>query len=1313
MRKIIVLLVSILTSQLLHGQQYTANIKSFGVEHGLSHHDGRSVAVDSRGLIWVGTRNGLNRFDGKQFKSFFVENGLASNNVESVFADGEVLLCVHKSRTTEVIEAITLFHSVTETTLDFSEWFGIDGVDEGDIQLVHGNDGELVFKADFNGEAKWFLKRVEQETVEFEMNVPYEFLASSQDDTYWFHEWENKTVTHRDLSGKLLQTYSTKYLSNFWGKFYVDMHFGEDEEWLYAYDSLYRIVGNQVKLVDSLWGVAWHQNNLVPLPSEYVRKHPHTGLLWYSTNNASHLIDSSGRKYFSHEDKTQFVNNTDQFVDNVVLQPTSTGLNIISLYPSKFENFIDDAKSGYRGITNIGNDYLVCNVQGVMVLKENFKSEKKFISYVGDNVSATNGTTYTFGRSVINEIDEDQNLITRYIVPHVHEVWGMLAIDSFLLYSTNGFHQYNLQTREDRFIRSQKHPELNEATIYSIQRKSKNEFWLCSTSGLYTWNKTTDQFDKIIRSVDGVAEFQHLYDDGNSLWLASGGKGLVKYDKASKESRFFDFRHSATNITHSVYPDNHGNLWLSTDHGIVRFNIKQKEHTLFLKTDGLVNNEFNRISHFQDEDGRLVFGGVKGLVRFHPDSLANLTIAKPVLQPFVADVWIYRKGGNEITQVTNEFNENGTITIEPQDRFLSFDLATNSVEYYDRVRFRYKVDNDQEWKKLPSNRLAFNVLPFGSHEIVVQTSLPSGYVYDEQLRFEIVVLKPIYMRTWFIALILLVLSAASILIAAYRTKQLRKQKVLLEKEVKNRTQKIEEDKEIIEKQADELKSLDKMKNRFFANISHELRNPLTLIVGPVENLLNQEKVKVPSMVRSQMKLTLKNARSLQKRVNEILALSKIDSGKLKLTLSPVKLSDFIGRLVSVYESFASSGDLSLRYENTIDDDLVVKIDTDHMEKIVNNLLSNALKHAPLGSTVSVNLKKSGSHHYCISVTDTGKGVNEAEQEKIFDRYYQSKEGEKAGGTGLGLALSNELAQLMGGNIKVDATYKQGASFLFTFTAAETDEEPQSYETNNALDSAQSKRTKQVELDPVAHEANVLVVDDNEEMRLYIKSILEAKCRIFEAENGLEALKVIETRSIDLITSDLMMPEMDGMELLQELRSRDATKAIPIIMLTARAEDKDKLSALEIGVDDYITKPFYARELLARVNNLLEKRLVRAQAKIEEGDATSVATDAELQIQKVIEVIQDNLASNEFSVIDLAEQIGYSERQLRRIIKKEKGVSPNALIKELRLNQARLYLEQQQFATVSEVMFACGLKSAGHFSNNYFERYGKKPSEYFE
>lgn len=1293
-------------------QDYTANVKRFGVEHGLSHHDARQAVIDGRGLVWVGTRNGLNRFDGKKFKSFYVEDGLQSNNIELLFADGDVLICVHKSRTTEGIEGITLFHSVTERVLDFSDWIELPELKAESINAIYGSKEEIAFRAEVEGEIFWYLKKVGEPVVKFDFGVQVEFLASNQDGSYWFQEWENDQISRRDKKGNVLQSVSTKHLTTWRGEFYVDMRFAEHGKLVYAYDSLYVIAGNKLRWAGGdKWGFNQKIFDELQLPSEFTRWHPYSNKLWYSLRSSSSLIDSLGNTYYTYTNEEEYVNNVDLFEENIILQPTSSGLNIFSLYPSQFQSFSSGPLGGYRAIVKLGEDYVVCNYEGLKTWDRRAGS-LKHLSDVGFCVITHNGKGYSAGRGVLHEIDED-HVITSYPLPEAHEVWSMKVVDSYLMYSTFGLHQYNLKTREDRFLPSEEYPEINEATIYSIQPRSEDEYWLCSTEGLFTWNKKTNAFNLVVHDIGGVSEFQHLYQDGDILWLASGGKGLVKHNLQTKANEYFDFANNQTNLTHAVYPDGKGNLWLSTDYGIVRFNRQSEQFRVFLQSDGLVNNEFNRISHFQEEDGTLFFGGVKGVQHFHPDSIKDHIAQNPSLTPFIADVWLYREGGNEVSQITNEFNEKGTVTIEPQDRFLSFDLATNSIEYYDIVEFSYRLSHTEEWKNLPSNRLEFNVLPFGKHEISVQARLPNGFISTEELKFEINVLKPWYLRNAFIVAFLLGLSVLFYTISVLRTRRLRKQKIVLEKEVRHRTQELKKDKETIEKQAEELKSLDKMKNRFFANISHELRNPLTLIVGPVENLLSQVDVKVPQMVRSQMELTLKNSRSLQKRVNEILSLSKIDSGKLKLSLSPIKIASYVGRLVAAHDSFTSSEALRLRFESKVPDTLVLEIDTDHTEKVLNNLLSNAIKHSPHNATVTVELWSMGNNTYSISVTDEGKGVALSEQEKVFDRYYQSKEGEKAGGTGLGLSLSNELAQLMGGSIRVDADYTSGARFIFSFKAATSEQEPIEFDAKEGIGAVLGTEVQHAALEVSRNEANVLVVDDNEEMRGYIKSILGPRCRIFEAENGLKALEVLDTRSVDLVTSDLMMPEMDGMELLEALKAKESTKTIPIIMLTARAEDADRLNALEIGVDDYITKPFYARELLARVNNLLEKRTQRAEAASEQVEESQEATEAELQIQKVVEVIQEHLSNNDFGVADLAEQIGYSERQLRRIIKKEQGLTPNALIKELRLNKARTYLERQKFATVSEVMFACGMKSSGHFTKSFFERFGKKPNEYFD
>ncbi|MGB0432652.1 MAG: hypothetical protein ACPGLV_19400, partial [Bacteroidia bacterium] len=259
-------------------QNYSATVRNFGVANGLSHHDARSVAVDSRGLVWVGTRYGLNRFDGNKFKSFYVEDGLKSNNIELLFADGDILICVHKSRTIEEIVDLTIFNSVTEQTISFNEWCGLTNVTANDVIAIDANKREIVFCAVINDVAHYYLKKRNQPAKEFKSDLPSVFIGSCMDGTYWFQNWQNNSIVKRDFEGKILRTVSTKFLKTWPGEFYVDMRLGEHEEWLFAYDSLYQISGNRLKHVKQLWGPASQKNKLVQLPSEFVRKHEYSGL---------------------------------------------------------------------------------------------------------------------------------------------------------------------------------------------------------------------------------------------------------------------------------------------------------------------------------------------------------------------------------------------------------------------------------------------------------------------------------------------------------------------------------------------------------------------------------------------------------------------------------------------------------------------------------------------------------------------------------------------------------------------------------------------------------------------------------------------------------------------------------------------------------------------------------------------------------------------------------------------------------------------------------------------------------------------------
>lgn len=528
-------------------------------------------------------------------------------------------------------------------------------------------------------------------------------------------------------------------------------------------------------------------------------------------------------------------------------------------------------------------------------------------------------------------------------------------------------------------------------------------------------------------------------------------------------------------------------------------------------------------------------------------------------------------------------------------------------------------------------------------------------------------------------------------------------------------------------QAEQLKQLDKAKSRFFANVSHELRTPISLILGPIGTVLKRNRIVNDD--RQLLQMARQGGQNLQLLVNEILDLGKIESGKMELVKERVRLANFFTHYFAQFESLGYQHGVTYNYETLTQKNVMAMLDREKCRQIVFNLLSNAFKFTPHKGSVKAKVELKGKLLE-LSISDSGKGIDPTDLPNIFDRYYQTNRPDvtASGGTGIGLALCKEYANLFGGNIKVESTLGKGTCFKVQFPVEIVEHKTilEDLSEEFALDFKDVKEKPDQFILPgsvstlsskTQHKATILVVEDNPELQTYIQLVLKDHYQVALAGNGQAALDHINTvGQPDLIISDLMMPIMDGYQLLKKLKEDAATKQLPAIMLTARSEKDDRLKALRIGVDDYLTKPFDEEELLIRISNLLKNQSIRKEAALQEqqeiGTAPEGITEEDQQWLDSFEAfLQQNLSNNHLSVIMLADEFAMSMSTLLRQLKRLTGLTPQKYLMEMRLNKAMLLFSEHRFRSVARVAQEVGYSDVRNFSKNFKNRFGKTPSEY--
>lgn len=507
-------------------------------------------------------------------------------------------------------------------------------------------------------------------------------------------------------------------------------------------------------------------------------------------------------------------------------------------------------------------------------------------------------------------------------------------------------------------------------------------------------------------------------------------------------------------------------------------------------------------------------------------------------------------------------------------------------------------------------------------------------------------------------------------------------------------------------EAERLRALNELKSNFFTNISHELRTPLTLILSPLVDVIESVRAKP---IRTKLSMVQRNARQLLNLVNEIMDISKAEVGKLPVHLSAVDLEQLAKRIFSSYESLAAIR--RIKYNLSIQcDHYLVELDVEKFEKILNNLLANAIKFTASGGVVGLEVLQH-DEVYTFSVKDTGQGIHPEDQSHIFDRFYQAQKSQGLkGGTGIGLALVKELCHLLGGEISVDSTWQKGSTFILQLPLAPAKQMPLILPEKLVKKPSSAGVPNYAPLSIQGDKARLLIVEDHPEMGKYLLEVLSEYYQCVLASDGEQALKQLRLSSFSAITSDVMMPNMDGFQLREAINQNEQWRHIPFLLLTARHLEEDKLRGFQLGIDDYITKPFSTRELHARIKNLINNKKERDQFVAQEKETPALSIDQHL-LKTLENALLERIDEEDYKVDDLASAIHYSPKQMGRLIKKHTGLSSVQFILEVRLQKARTILAQRQCATVMEAQFAVGIRSTSYFTRKFTERFGKNPKDF--
>ena len=735
--------------------------------------------------------------------------------------------------------------------------------------------------------------------------------------------------------------------------------------------------------------------------------------------------------------------------------------------------------------------------------------------------------------------------------------------------------------------------------------------------------------------------------------------------------------------------------------------------SLFLQIPHLVTSSDKSAFVLEANDGAVWFNQNNRLVRFDPTAQFIEDYPKPVLRNLLA----YK----ENQRLIGPFDEINNISLPHNMNTVFKRFFTPGRGLYESVTYQTRLfgfnDEWSDWFDFPI-RLYSN-LPYGDYNLEIRASF-GGFVSSEITTLAFSIQKPWYLKE--IALAAYLIFIVILIFGTIRYRRYQQDAYLhkLEIEVNDRTKKLQDEKQRLSKQAEELNFINNQRTQFFNNISHEFRTPLTLIMAPLQRILDEGNLSTDD--QNAMEVAFRNAQRLRSLTNQMLDITRVKKGISNFSPSrgDIKVDILMIARRFVFRAHQEGKEFGYRLP---ENDVIGNFESEKIDVILTNLISNAFKYTKTGDkvilTAGYTKNEQNENFLKIRVEDTGIGVPADQLEFIFDYYYQVEMNEMSysEGTGVGLAYVKDLVEMHGGEVKVESRIGVFTGFEVTIPAfeyhADADFDKMLKKKIILFEEEVTSKTSDNIIPPKVDAAGtLLIVEDNADLQRYLTILFSDKYHVNVAGNGKQALKELEKYRPSLIISDVMMPEMDGWTFLNILKGNEDLKTIPVIMLTALTEIEDRLKALQTGVDDYISKPFDKNELLVRVENLIKNMEERSKyLKRAESEESSESTSTSELFNRIISIIEENMANHDFSSNDLAQALAMSERSMYQKVKAETGLTPVQLINQKRIEKSRQMLLKDRDKTVGEISFDCGLSSSNYFSRVFRKVTGTTPLEY--